>query len=224
MTDKIVLWDIDGTLIESSRQSTIPLHIQVVRELGSKLISIPFEAAGMTDSEIIDRLIRLNGTNPNPTVIKTALDNLERLSKEADYSTKFSVLPGVVEILESLILSSWKNGVLTGNTLGRASSKLSKSNLAKFFDAKYIFTCLPGESRQEIADRANAYLLRSGINNVIIIGDTPADIEVAHNVGFRVIAVASGKFSCEELDRFNPNLLLKSLEDAIYKVKDFINS
>ena len=224
LSEKLILWDIDGTLLKTSRQRTIPLHLEVVRNLGSNFSSIPFETAGMTDSEILNRLLSLSGLRRGARVIKSALDELDRLSNLSDNETHFQILPGVVDTLERLRLTSWKSGVLTGNTFLRAKSKIGKSELSRFFDEMYFFTCIAGESRQDIANRVRTNLMALQIKMVVVIGDTPADIEMARKVGFQVIAVATGKFSSDELKRNKPDLLIDGLESSGIEVIEFMLS
>lgn len=223
MTENLVLWDIDGTLLRISRQGVIPLHLEVVKNLGSNLSSIPFETSGMTDSDVIGQLLELSELERNYEVMKFALDQLEELSDKSDNQAIFEILPGVSDILESLRLSSWKNGVLTGNTSRRALSKINKLELSSFFDPRFIFSCTLGESRLDIANRVHSNLNKLQINRVIIIGDTPADIDIARKVGFQVVAVASGKFSSDELRQYQPDLLIDGLESST-EVLEFIRS
>jgi len=224
LSERLILWDIDGTLLKTSRQGTIPLHLEVVRNLGSNFSSIPFETAGMTDSDILHRLLSLSGLRRGARVITSALEELDRLSNLSDKETHFQILPGVVDTLEQLRLTSWKSGVLTGNTFMRANSKIGKSQLSRFFDEKYFFTCLSGESRQDIAYRVRKNLRALQVKMVVIIGDTPTDIEIARKVGFQVVAVATGKFNSEHLKRNKPDLLVDGLESSGFQVIEFMHS
>lgn len=223
MTEKLILWDIDGTLLKISRQGAISLHLEVAKNLGSSLSSIPFEASGMTDSDVIGRLLELSGLGRDFGMMELALDQLDILSEKLENQTNFEILPGVSDMLARLRLNSWRNGVLTGNSMRRALSKINKSDLSSFFDSRFIFTCNPGESRQDIAIRVHKNLNKLQITTVIIIGDTPADIEIARKVGFQVVAVASGKFSSDELGRYQPDLLINGLESSS-EVLEFIQS
>jgi phosphoglycolate phosphatase-like HAD superfamily hydrolase len=49
-------------------------------------------------------------------------------------------------------------------------------------------------------------------DEVWIVGDTPRDIWASRRAGYRVAAVASGRYSLETLSRFQPDLLLPTLE------------
>jgi phosphoglycolate phosphatase-like HAD superfamily hydrolase len=224
LSERLILWDIDGTLLKARRQGGLPLHLEVARNLGSKLSTIPFESAGLTDSDIIEQLLSLSGNNCDSGALKIALHELDELSVQSDLTTIFEVLPGVVEALEYMKSNSWDIGVLTGNTFRRAMSKIEKIELTGFISQKFIFTCNPGESREDIAKRAHSVLQNFDVQKTTIIGDTPADIFVARQVGYNAISVATGKFDLENLARHKPDLLLKNFHSSLTKVAEFFNS
>jgi phosphoglycolate phosphatase-like HAD superfamily hydrolase len=126
------------------------------------------------------------------------------------------------EVLIEASKLGWTNGVLTGNTYKRMIMKLSK--VLDKFDQSLLFECKFGDSREKIAHRASKLFNFNEINNVIIVGDTPRDISVAKKFNFQVVSVASGKFSTEELENFNPNLVLKDFKSDIKLFLKFISS
>jgi len=92
------------------------------------------------------------------------------------------------------------------------------------FDQSLLFECKFGDSREKIAHRASELFNFNEINNVIIVGDTHRDISVAKKFNFHAVSVASGKFSTEELENFNPNLVLKDFKSDIKLFLKFISS
>ena len=224
LSEKLILWDIDGTLLRAKRKRETPLHLEVARNLGLKISVIPFESEGLTDSDIMEQLLSLNGKNLNPRTLKAALDELDELSSQSDEDTTFEIFPGVVEALEYMKSNSWDMGVLTGNTFKRAISKMEKSKLERFFDHRFFFTCNPGESRVKIAIRAHSILENFGIRQATIIGDTPADIYVARRVGYQTISVATGRFSLNNLAVHKPDLIIENLDSSLTRVAEFIKS
>lgn len=218
----IVLWDIDGTLLSTQRPSDINLHQKILEECGFGTIHASFETQGVTDWEIISRLINSTQYDVNQTQTAHILKELDLLSEKIDNQSTFQVLPGVVNFLESFNSDSWGFGILTGNTLMRTLAKLTQTSLTNFFLHDYIFACENGEKRIDIAQRARGYLLTQGIRNIILIGDTPHDITVAREIGAWVISVATGKYSQDELQLFQPDLLIKNLRTSSQEIINFL--
>jgi phosphoglycolate phosphatase-like HAD superfamily hydrolase len=67
-------------------------------------------------------------------------------------------------------------------------------------------------------------LKSAGYSNSFIVGDTPRDISVAKKYDLKVVAVSTGAFSLEELEKFAPNLLIRNLEDDLEILLNFIIS
>ena len=220
----LILWDIDGTLLRAKRIREWPLHLEVARSFGSILSTIPFSSEGMTDSDIMSRLLSLSKNSRDSRTLKSSLTYLDQMSNQADSDTVFEVFPGVVNTLEYLTANSLESGILTGNTYNRARSKIERSNLARFFNKDFIFTCNPGESRKDIASRAQQVLQDFEIQIAVIIGDTPSDIHVARQIGYKVISVATGKFQLNDLALHQPDLLIENLDASIQTISTFINS
>jgi len=223
LSERLILWDIDGTLLKAKRRGTIPLHLEAVKGHGTELSTIPFEASGMTDSDIIESLLFLSGCQPDYDKLVLVLNELDKLSAQSDLVSLFQVFPGVVETLEFMESKNWDLGILTGNTLSRANSKIEKSGLMKFINPKFLFACAPGETRVAIANRAKTVIRDFGFQKVAIIGDTPADIYVARQVGFQTIAVATGKFSSEILELHKPDLIIQNLRGSEAEFVEFFN-
>jgi len=218
----VILWDIDGTLISSKRNSNVNLHQEVLKDLGFGLIDPEFETQGVTDWEILNRLLLSIKYKANQNEMTQILDKLDSLSEGADKETTFLLLPGVLNFLKSFESNFWKHGILTGNTSKRTLAKLDRSTINQYFDTKYIFSCQNGERRIDIARRAYRYLKTYKIAKVIIIGDTPFDILIAKDLGAKVVSVATGKFSISDLGSFEPDLLIKNLKECYTEFNNFL--
>ena len=224
MSEVLILWDIDGTLLRAKRFREWPLHLEVARSFGIKLSSIPFSTEGLSDSDIMSQLFALSKNPRDIKALQESLTYLDLISQQSDSETVFEVFPGVVEMLDFFAVNDIDSGILTGNTYNRARSKIERSNLANFFNQDFIFTCNPGESRKDIANRAHNDLQHFGIDLALIIGDTPSDIHVARHIGYNVISVATGKFQLNELAIYEPDLLIENLNESIQVVSTFIAS
>ena len=219
----VILWDIDGTLISTQRHSNINLHQKVLEDCGFGIIEPNFETQGVTDWEILNRLLLSIKYRANHKEMNQILHELDSLSEEADEESIFLPLPGVLNFLKSFKSNFWRLGILTGNTSKRTLAKLRRADINKYFNTNYIFSCHNKESRIDIAHRAQRFIKSHEIDKVVIIGDTPFDILIAKEIGAKAVSVATGKFSISELSSFKPDLLIKNLQEYYMEFNDFLN-
>ncbi len=124
---------------------------------------------------------------------------------------RIDVLPGARRVLEHLRERGAVLSTATGNLTRVGEAKLKECDLRGFFDLSgYSDGC---ETRAEVFRRALARV-REDVGadaSVCVVGDTPADVTAAHAHGLEVIAVATGIYSREELEREGPELCIDSL-------------
>jgi phosphoglycolate phosphatase len=222
---RILLWDIDGTLIRSVRVGGYKLYtIPVLEEIfGTSGRLGDMRVSGMTDLQIIIEALRDEGLTHDD--IRKEIHNLtRRLTEEARKLTGngepfFELLPGVREALTAIHQHSrYQSALLTGNIEPMAQLKMELVGLTEFFT-------LPGAFGEESHQRRDlptlaADRIRDSLNldipndHFIVIGDTPNDIDCAHHFGARSVAVGTGRFySTEDLMRSNPDAYLPDLTD-----------
>jgi phosphoglycolate phosphatase-like HAD superfamily hydrolase len=218
----VILWDIDGTLISTQRNMKVSLHQKVLEYNGFGKIEMSFDAQGITDWEIMHRLLASYDQSIKPEVANHLLNELDSLSEETDQETIFLLLPGVLNFLEKFDSEFWTLGILTGNTNKRTFAKLKKTDIARFFEEDYIFSCKVNEKRLDIAKRAKSSLSSNGIETIVIIGDTPSDISVARDIGAKVISITTGQFSATNLMCHGPDLVIENLEMLHNPIIDFL--
>ena len=195
--DKVLLlWDVDGTLIRSKNSNS---HAEFLKAYGCESVERPSLQSGMTDYELLISML-------SEEARARVGDNL--LLKDFDIFYKGLMELQIDRIISDSDLASIGEGVihgiLTGNTLERAKRKLSKADISTFDNSSFIYTCLPGESRESIVKRAKAELDKLGLS-CVVIGDTPRDVSAAVSNGMRVISISSGDYSFKELSKFNPD-------------------
>ena len=222
---RILLWDIDGTLIHSLRigaykEYTIPVLEEVFGTSG-RLANM--RVSGMTDLQIIAEALRDEGFSHHD--IKEQIHHLsEKLTAEAKKVTGngepfFEVLPGVKETLE--VLSNhprYRSALVTGNIEPMAQLKMELVGLDQFFTLPGAFGDESHERRdlpERAAKRINTFLQTDlQPKQFIVIGDTPNDIDCAHHFGARAVAVGTGRFySKDELLACKPDAWLPDLSD-----------
>lgn len=214
----LLLWDIDGTLIASGGAGMRALQTALLRgfAIDGSLADIDF--AGRTDRWIMREVFRKFSLAPSP-------ENFARYFK--DYAAALPaelanpqarVLPGVREILRAAgTHASIAQGLLTGNMRRGAEVKLAHHGLWDFFPFGAFGD--DGETRNELGPhalrRAHAHAGATfPPDRVWIIGDTPHDIACARAIGARVLGVATGGSTLDQLDAHRPDALLPDLADA----------
>jgi phosphoglycolate phosphatase-like HAD superfamily hydrolase len=106
--------------------------------------------------------------------------------------------------------------LLTGNTAAGARAKLAHYGLGDYFLWGAFADGAP--DRAAIAHRALTLVRKitgahPSLERTYVIGDTPRDILCAQAIGARAIAVASGTYGAEELERYRPWWVLESLPE-----------
>ena len=96
--------------------------------------------------------------------------------------------------------------------------------MTSYFDSEYIFACEINEKRVDIARRAKHYADTKNLESIVIIGDTPLDISVAREIGARVISVATGKYSKNDLRSHKPDLVIENFNVSAHEILQFLGS
>jgi len=199
-----LLFDIDGTLISTGGASDRAWH-RAFLELQGVEVDVPtFTGKGVPDPEVGLECFRgALGREPSGEEMAKLIALRQRyLGEEVESSPGYRVMPGVVELLERLTGEGRLVGLITGNTEPAAHTKLARADLNRYFafggygsDANArVDVCRTALDRAAIA--AAGELDREGS---IAIGDTPRDVEAGHGAGIRVVGVATGEYSIEQL-------------------------
>jgi phosphoglycolate phosphatase len=208
----VLFWDIDGTLLTTARAGVHAWAEAVEEHVGRAVDLSGFQTAGLTDVEIARRLGASYGIEPARA--ESLLRSYERRLPESLGRRSGSVLPNVRAILERLRgRGDIYSGLLTGNTRAGATAKLRHYGLAEFFEGGAFADGT--DDRASIARGAFAeaqrILGRVSPDRVYVIGDTPHDVACGKAIGARVVAVATGGYSLEQLGATEPWWLLPSL-------------
>lgn len=214
----IFLFDIDGTLLSSGGAGKAAVEAALADTFRVTL-SAEVTYSGRTDRAICRDLLRLHGIDETPENWQRLRNAyLERLPA-ALTNHRGGVLPGITELLQDLrARTNTALGLLTGNVHAGARLKLGHYGLFEHFafggfgDHHY--------ERDEVAHAAlgaaRAHLQQEvTLDRVWVIGDTPLDVRCARAIGAKVLAVATGWHSLEELAREEPDLLVPNLADPL---------
>jgi phosphoglycolate phosphatase-like HAD superfamily hydrolase len=223
---RILLWDIDGTLMRSTRNGSYKDYtIPVLEEIfGTSGRLAEMRVSGMTDLQIIFEALAESDVSQEQIVAQVDLLS-RRLTEEARRVTGngvqfFQLLPGVRETLQALDEHPrYRSGLLTGNIKPMAQLKMELMGLDRFFtlpgafgEESHIRRDLPALAADRIRDHLQIDL---SPEHFIVIGDTPNDIDCARHFGARAVAVGTGRFySHEEILACKPDVVLPDLSDT----------
>jgi phosphoglycolate phosphatase len=215
---KLVLFDIDGTILLAKGAGKRAVHRALIEVFGSTGPE-DHRFDGKTDPQIVRELMRMEGHHD--THIDSRMEQLlERyiayLHEELDSGPGVDVMPGVLELLDALeARDDIVMGLLTGNLAAGARAKLAAANIDpdRFRVGAYGSDHeLRGELPAVAQRRAREELgVETRGQDVVVIGDTPADIHCGRSIGARAIGVATGHFSAEELLAHSPAAVFEDL-------------
>jgi phosphoglycolate phosphatase-like HAD superfamily hydrolase len=232
MKRKLVLFDIDGTLLLSRGAGRRALVAAMADFLEAPAVAaelVRFD--GKTDPQIVAEMLAAAGQPrpEDPARIAVVLDRylalLEAELARPDHAT--DVMPGVPELLAAVERDSDAVlGLLTGNVMAGARLKLRSAAIdpGRFVVGAYGSdhperTRLPAIA----AARAEQHFGRAPHGaEIVIIGDTPADVTCGAALGVRAIGVATGSYSTAELASagayavFEDLSLVAAVRDAIW--------
>ena len=200
----IVLFDLDGTLVLTGGAGRRALDRAFVDVCGcpDALSSIQF--GGMTDRAIARIGLRAAGWDETLENMERVLGRyLEHLREEVRRSEGYRIMPGVLELLDQLGQNSDVGlGLGTGNIERGAEIKLVRGDLFHRFAFGGFGS--DAEDRAELllfgVERGAAYLgTRVSECRVVVVGDTPRDIDAAKAIGAACVAVATGGHTVDEL-------------------------
>jgi phosphoglycolate phosphatase-like HAD superfamily hydrolase len=223
---RILLWDIDGTLIRSARPGGYKVYtIPVLEEVfGTSGRLADLHVSGMTDLQIVFEALNDAGISQEEILARAEV-LVSRLTEEARRVTGngekfFELLPGVRETLEALDAHPrYLSALVTGNIKPMAQLKMELVGLDHFFTLPGAFGD-ESHNRRDLPARAAERIrkhLRMDLapEQFIVIGDTPNDIDCARHFGARAVAVGTGRFySREEILACEPDAVLDDLSDV----------
>ena len=215
-----ILFDIDGTLITTGGASDRAWR-RAFKELQDVEVDIPaVTGKGVPDPEV-GRLVFQNTVGREPTEEEAEAlmrRRLDHLPEEVDNSPGFRVLDCVLELLEKLIDDGVLLGLTTGNVEEAAHIKLQRANLNRFFSFGGYGSDSPDrtELTKKALERAEIVSGRTlEPEHCFSCGDTPRDVEAGHGAGIRVIGVATGEFSLEQLQEAGADAAIQSFCDGL---------
>ena len=220
---QVILWDIDGTLV-NARASRADKHVTAVEAFLGRDLPNQECTAGKTDRQILYELLESQETVPSPAALTDVLRILDELSIKEINQYPVSCNPGVTHALNMASSTGWVNGLLTGNTPVRAQAKLESAGIWGVFDSDFSYFGSEALSRGDLVSSSVRAIRSAGCSVAIVIGDTPLDIRSAKEHKLQVVAVATGPYSVAELRAWDPDLLINDCESGWASLAAFLDS
>jgi phosphoglycolate phosphatase len=218
---KLVLFDIDGTLVDCGGQARLAFADALQHVMGTTGGLSHYDFSGKLDPRIVMDLLTGMGLSREDALRKlpeVRAAYLERLERELRVE-KMRLLPGVGELLSALMSRhDVALGLLTGNWETGGRIKIGRYDLNRYFPFGSFGD--DGMDRNELPpialERAKRTHLRTfAAADTVIVGDSLLDITCAHAHGIRCLAVATGKTLPETLAAAQPEWLEEDLSNSI---------
>ncbi len=220
-SNKVLLFDIDGTLLDPVGIGRLCFQQALDDVLGYSVTTNPIEMAGRTDWQILSDLLAHAGLDDDQieTHRGAVFASLARHIEIAVPTSKIHSLPGVHTLMDRLRGEKrFLLGLVTGNSRAVVVYKLQAVGIdpslfivGAFGDEHIDRNALPALALTRLSRLLGEQVPSE---NVLVIGDTPHDIACARHTGLKVLGVATGLFDSDELAKYEPDFLLEDFSDT----------
>jgi len=221
MKPALILFDIDGTLLLSGRAGLRAMTRAFETTFGLTNAFAGESFGGRTDSYLVSKALQAAGMPDTPEEHERFWRHyIPLLAEEIEHpgTGHKGLMPGAQALLEALQDHPQLHlALLTGNYRAAAEIKLQYFEIWDFFEwGAFSDDAADRNALVPIArSRAETYdIPGEAIERVIVIGDTPHDIECARVAGAKSIAVATGGFSVDQLREAGADEVLPDLSDT----------
>ncbi len=223
---RLILFDIDGTLLWTNGAGRRAIHRALLDEIGTAGPIDGYRFDGKTDPQIVRELLELAGhpeCRSDDRITAVCRRYVDLLAAELAKPTQATKLyPGVKELLAAL--EPYESGgralvgLLTGNVQDGAALKLRSAGLdparfvvGAFGSDSHARADLPAVAAQRAAERTGRRFTGA---DLVVVGDTPDDVACARPMGARTVAVATGFFDTAALRAAGATHVFENLGDT----------
>jgi phosphoglycolate phosphatase len=216
---RAVLFDIDGTLLVTGGAGGVAWQRGFEELYGVEADIAEHTDAGMTDPEIAAIVFReVIGREGSAEERARAIGcYLKHLPGAVAESGGYRVMPGVEELLDRLIEDGVLLGLVTGNIEAAAHVKLARAHLNRFFSFGGYGSDSANRTEVTKAALSRGELVSGGAladAACISVGDTPRDVTAGHGAGIKVVGVATGSYSVDQLNQAEADWAIADLTDG----------
>lgn len=221
---KLLLFDIDSTLIQSNRVGSKAITRTLREFLGNNEVKLKIKLGGMCDWGIWREVLGMEGYSHEevdahlPELWRTYTAALADILGSEEHADP-EVLPGVSPLLETLqARNDLLLGLLTGNLEAAAWLKIGKVGLDRYFRFGAFGHQAPNRSALPPIAVEQAALFANGKRftgkEIVIIGDTVKDIRCGEALGVCAIGVATGSVDAQTLREAGADYVFESFADV----------
>jgi phosphoglycolate phosphatase len=196
----LIVWDIDGTLLDAAGAGHRALVRAVETVVGHSVNLAGLDYAGRPDRALIEEALARAGGHPG-SEWPLVREHYTRILHEELAETRGRVMPGVEDLLDAVADDPRLAQVLgTGNLEAGAWIKLGHFGLARYFATGGFgdtHRTRPPILRDAVASAARHF--ERTFDRIVVVGDTPRDGEAAKALGLDAVLVATGRFSRQAL-------------------------
>jgi len=217
----LLLFDLDGTLLKSNGAGTFALNqaFKIYANVDDAIARVDWR--GKPDVRIIAETLAVHGLEPSEKAVKEITELYLQFIQEAVKKYPGELPPGIPALLEEARRrGDFLLALGTGNLEGGARAKLGVHDLNRFFPVGGFAEDGFDRARliRRAADRSAAYYQAEMGGpppaRVVVVGDTPLDIDAAQRNGYYSLAVATGTHTPDELSACHPTLLFPDLGEV----------
>jgi phosphoglycolate phosphatase len=215
---RLILWDIDGTLLRGGSVAGTAFAAAVAKVVGRPAADHGVRFGGKTDPQIVREILAVldlhDQVEEHSASIIAELERGLRDGRDQMLAEGF-VLPGVPELLEALRAAGAVQTVLTGNTAANAAVKIDAFSLRPWLDLEVGAFGSDHHDRNQLVplavERATSRYGPVDRQHTWVIGDTPFDAACARAGGVRCLLVATGHSPRADLDAAGADRVLDDL-------------
>ncbi|HZE76318.1 MAG TPA: HAD family hydrolase [Gemmatimonadales bacterium] len=219
---RLVLFDIDGTILLTAGAGRRAITAALAEAVGRQPAFGQIRFDGKTDPQIVAELLAAAGDlapHPPERVRAFCERYVALLERELATTVGTTLMPGFPAILDELEREPGVVlGLLTGNLERGAALKLRAAGLdpSRFKVGAYGSDSADRPELPPIAARRAEALFGGPVTGaeLVIIGDTPADVACGAGIGARAVAVATGSYSVSELQACGAHAVFADLSDT----------
>ncbi|MGP0031990.1 MAG: HAD family hydrolase [Acidimicrobiales bacterium] len=223
MLRRVLLWDVDGTLVKTGGLGAAVFDVALERVLGVRP-EVRVRMSGKTDPQIVREYLSDMGIEETPDLTEAVLGQIESelaaVAATGRLATEGTACPGAATILGELATRpSVLSTLVTGNVYPNAVVKVAAFGLDKWLDLSVGAYGSDNHDRTLLVPRAMSRVAeqtgwRTDPNQVWVIGDTPRDLECARAAGVRCLLVGTGRYTADSLEGIGANAVLDDMSDT----------